>query len=230
MLVTQRKPDEEILRQVERDSRVFLVGCNGCHSACENGGAEDLPALKTLLEGSGKTITGATTVDFLCDKSLVRSRLSAFAGQIMASDSVLVATCGVGIQCVADSVVKRVRPACNTLNRGGNHGTWGATERCAECGDCLLDRTGGICPITSCSKSMVNGPCGGTTRDGHCEVDRKRDCGWHRIYVRLKDLGALDQMKQVVPPKKYGQYLPSHEMMTGKHWATDGPAVKGAKT
>jgi hypothetical protein len=229
MLVTQRKPDEEILAQVEADSRIFLVGCNGCHSACETGGAEDLPALTVLLQGAGKTVTGSTTVDFLCDKSLVRSRLRPFAEHIIGSDCVLVATCGVGIQCVADSVLKRVRPACNTQNRGGNHGTWGATERCAECGDCLLDKTAAICPITNCSKSMVNGPCGGTTSDGKCEVDRERDCGWHKIYTRLKELGALDQMKQIVPPKKYGNYLPTHDMMTGEHWATDAPAAKRAE-
>jgi electron transport complex protein RnfC len=174
MLVTERKPDDEILASVARDSKLFLVGCNGCHAACESRGAEDLPALKTLLEGAGKTVTGWFTVDFLCDKSLVRSRLRVFTPEIMDADSVLVATCGVGIQCVADSVVKRTRPACNTINIGGSHGTWGSTERCAECGDCLLDRTGGICPITNCSKSMVNGPCGGTTGDGKCEVDRKR--------------------------------------------------------
>jgi hypothetical protein len=230
MLVTERKPDEEILASVEGDERVFLVGCNGCHSACEKGGAEDLPAIAELIEGAGKTITGSTVVDFLCDKSLVRSRLRAFTRQIMAADSLIVATCGVGIQCVADSVLKRVRPGCNTINLGGNHGTWGATERCAECGDCLLDKTGGICPITNCSKSMVNGPCGGTTGDGKCEVDRERDCGWFRIFERLRDLDALDQLRQVVPPKKYGNYMPSYEVMTGEHWATDAPrpAMAGA--
>ncbi|MHC4481794.1 MAG: methylenetetrahydrofolate reductase C-terminal domain-containing protein [Planctomycetota bacterium] len=229
MLVTERKPDEEILRQVEGDGKVFLVGCNGCHSACEKGGAEDLPALTELLEGAGKAVTGSTTVDFLCDKSLVRSRLRAFTRKIMAADSVLVATCGVGIQCVADSVLKRIRPACNTINLGGSHGTWGATERCAECGDCLLDKTGGICPITNCSKSMVNGPCGGTTSDGLCEVDRERDCGWYRIYMRLKDLDALEQMKEIVPPKSYGNYLPSYDVMTSEHWATDAAVAAAGK-
>jgi hypothetical protein len=197
------------------------VGCNGCHSACEAPGAEDLPALTKLLAGAGKTITGSTTVDFLCDKSLVRSRLRAFTQQVMAADCVLVATCGVGIQCVADSVVKRTRPACNTINMGGEHGTWWSTERCAECGDCHLNKTGGICPITNCSKGMVNGPCGGTTADGKCEVDRKRDCGWHRIYLRLKEMNALDQMREVQPPKKYGKYLPSYEVLTSEHWAAD---------
>jgi hypothetical protein len=227
MLVTERKPDDEILASTEEDRKVFLVGCNGCHSACETGGAEDLPALRTLLEAADKQIIGEVTVDFLCDKSLVRSRLRPLAAAIMSSDCVLVATCGVGIQCVADSVVKRVRPGCNTINMGGSHGTWWSTERCAECGDCLLDKTAGICPITGCSKSMVNGPCGGTTSDGKCEVDRERDCGWHLIYERLKKLDALAQMKELVPPKQYGNYLPSWDVMTGQHWASDAPSQVG---
>jgi len=226
MLVTELKPRDELLRQVENDYRVFLLGCNGCASACETGGGENLPALRALLEEAGKTVTGQTTVDFLCDKSLVRSRLRPYTAQIMSSDSVLVATCGVGVQCVADSVLRRVRPACNTLNMGGSRGTWPGEERCAECGDCLLDRTGGICPITNCSKSMVNGPCGGTTADGKCEVDQKRDCGWYRIYMRLKELDELDRLKETVPPKRYGNYLPPYENMTNPNWAVDAPATE----
>jgi len=229
MLVTELKPQDEILASVQGDAKVFLVGCNGCASACRTGGGENLPALQSMLQEAGKSVSGATTVDFLCDKSLVRSRLRPFAERIMGSDSVLVATCGVGVQCVADSVLKRCRPACNTMNLGGSRGTWPASERCAECGDCLLDRTGGICPITNCAKSMVNGPCGGTTPEGKCEVDRERDCGWHRIYTRLKDLDALDQMKVIAPPKKYGNYLPSYEVMTSRFWAVDLPAMEDAK-
>ncbi len=229
MLVTELKPQDEILACLEKDARVFLVGCNGCAAACQTGGAENLPEVRALLEGAGKTVSGVTAVDFLCDKSLVRSRLRPFAAQIMGSDSVLVVTCGVGVQCVADSVLRRVRPACNTINIGGAQGTWPGVERCAECGDCLLDRTGGICPITNCSKSMVNGPCGGTTPEGKCEVDRQRDCGWHRIYQRLKDLDALDQMVRIAPPKKYGNYLPSYEVMTSPFWAVDVPGAEGAK-
>ncbi len=223
MLVTEVKPEEEILESLEGDEGVFLLGCNGCAEACETGGAENLPDLRGMLEEAGKHVTGTTTVDFLCDKSLVRSRLRPFTDQIMGSDSVLVATCGVGVQCVADSVLNRVRPACNTINLGGSRGTWPGSERCAECGDCLLDYTGGICPITNCAKEMVNGPCGGTTPDGKCEVDRERDCGWYRIYKRLQDLDALDQMKKIVAPKEYGNYLPSYELMTTQFWAVDTP-------
>ena len=228
MLVTELKPKEELLAQVEDDARVFVLGCDGCANACETGGAEHLPEIVKLLREDGKTVTGSKSVDFLCDKSLVRSTLRPYADDIMESDSILTATCGVGVQCVADSILNRVRPACNTLNMGGARGTWPSSERCAECGDCLLDKTGGICPITSCAKSMVNGPCGGTTADGKCEVDSKRDCGWYNIYCRLKDLDALEQMQEKVPPKDYGRYLPSYERMTSDFWAVDAPVEETA--
>lgn len=227
MLVTELKPQEEILEELEGDSGVFLLGCDGCASACETGGAENLPNLTEMLKNAGINLTGQTSADYLCNKSFIRSYLRPYEDAIMKSDCVLVATCGVGVQCVADSLLKRTRPACNTVNMGGSGGTQMSTERCAECGDCLLDQTGGICPITGCSKSMVNGPCGGATSDGKCEVDSKRDCGWYEIYQRLKDLKALDQMEEIVPPKKHGLFLPSYERMTSEFWAVQAQSEQG---
>ena len=60
--------------------------------------------------------------------------------------------------------------------------------------DNILCLTGGICPITACSKSLINGQCGGA-KNGKCEVDPNMDCGWERIYQKLKKLGRLDAMK-----------------------------------
>ena len=227
MLVTELKPKEEILAQLARDSSVFLLGCNGCASACQTGGAENLPALAAILEGAGKKVAAQVAADYLCNKSLIRSFLRPYTDQIMGADCVLVATCGVGVQCVADSMLKRARPACNTISMGGDSGVQLSGERCAECGDCMLDKTGGICPITNCSKCMVNGPCGGTTSKGCCEVDSKRPCGWYRIYMRLKDLNSLDQMKEIAPAKRYGLYLPTYERITGKFWTVEARPQQG---
>jgi len=111
MLVTEPKPAEEILAQLNGDGRVFLLGCNGCASACETGGAENLPALAKMLQEAGKQVAGQAALDYLCNKSLIRSGLRPHEAAIMGADSLLVATCGVGVQCVADSVLKRTRPA-----------------------------------------------------------------------------------------------------------------------
>jgi hypothetical protein len=70
---------------------------------------------------------------------------------------------------------------------------------CDGCGECVLDETAGICPRARCSKSMVNGPCGGTSKEGKCEVSSEMDCGWYLIYDRLKNLNRLENMKEIKP-------------------------------
>jgi hypothetical protein len=91
----------------------------------------------------------------------------------------------------------------NTICMGDYQGLWPSEERCAECGECLLAYTGGLCPITLCAKSLVNGQCGGTGYDGSCEVSKSRRCGWHMIYERLRDLGRLDDMRRLHTPRDY---------------------------
>jgi electron transport complex protein RnfC len=75
---------------------------------------------------------------------------------------------------------------------------------CGQCGECYLNGTGGICPITACSKSLINGQCGGA-KNGMCEVDKDMECGWERIYRKLEKLNKLDNMKYDVPKvRNYG--------------------------
>jgi hypothetical protein len=105
-----------------------------------------------------------------------------------------VMTCGLGVQSVAAAINKVCHPACNTVNMGGSRGEWRGSERCYECGQCLLDYTGGICPLTACSKSLVSGACGGAS-NGMCELSPYKPCGWELIYNRLKEKGQLDKLK-----------------------------------
>ena len=208
MLVSEQKPLEEILGYLDGESKVFLVGCNGCAEASHTGGPRQVLEMKARLEEAGKVVTGSTVVDFLCNPTLIKTSLRPYEQQIMSADSLLVMTCGVGIQATAASVIKPIHPATNTLSMGGAQGEWRGAERCAECGDCLLDYTGGICPITACSKSLINGQCGGS-RDGMCEVEQTvRPCGWVLIYERLKAIGRLDKMRQIIPPKAYRKTQP----------------------
>ena len=73
---------------------------------------------------------------------------------------------------------------------------------CRQCGECYLNITGGICPITACSKSLINGQCGGA-KNGMCEVDPNMECGWERIHRRLKQVGRLDALKCPVQIRNY---------------------------
>ena len=89
---------------------------------------------------------------------------------------------------------KPVYACCDTVELPGFQGVTPLEYDCGQCGECFLNLTGGICPITACSKSLVNGPCGGT-KNGKCEVCPEMDCGWERIIQRLKEQGRLDVLR-----------------------------------
>ena len=206
MLVSEQKPMDEILRSLEGEKRVFLVGCKGCAEGCESGGEQQIFEMKLKLEEADKTITGWSVIDMVCNETLSRMMLGAHETEITSADSVLVLTCGSGVQTIAAVVDRVVHPGCNTISSGGAHAEWKEAERCLECGDCILDYTGGICPIARCSKHLLNGPCGGS-QGGKCEVSPDLPCAWQLIIERLTKLGRLDMLEKVVPPKNWSVSL-----------------------
>lgn len=221
MIISEQKPLPEILKSLEGEQRIFLVGCKGCAEACHTGGEAQVMEMRKYLEGEGKTIVGYAVADFLCDKALVKFRLKAQEKEISSADSLLVMTCGIGVQATSAVVDKVTHPACNTINVGGARGEWWGDERCYECGECLLEYTGGICPLTACTKSLINGPCGGA-RNGKCEFEpENRDCGWHLIYERLKKFNHLDKMKTVLGPKDWSKMRPPKNLRSTIMWALE---------
>jgi ferredoxin len=220
MLRSEQKPFEEIMGYLEGNKKIFLLGCDGCAHASQTGGMPQVLAMKERLEGAGKKITGHTVIDFLCQKALVASRLRPLEDKVMEADSLLVLTCGVGVQAVAAMVKRPVYTGCNTISLGGSRGEWQGTERCVECGDCLLNYTGGICPLTACSKGLRNGACGGASK-GKCEVSPEKPCGWELIYERLKEVGRLDQFKVFIPPKAWNKQRPRTEILSTSLWALE---------
>jgi len=229
MLRSKQKPIEEILGYMEGESRVFILGCDGCAQASGSGGPVQVAEMKSKLEAEGKTVIGTDVVDFLCEKALVKSRLAPKTKAIMNSDSILVMTCGVGIQAVAASVNKLCHPGCDTQNLGGSRGEWPGNERCRECAECVLESTGGICPLTTCSKGLLSGQCGGASQ-GKCELSPDKDCGWELIYHRLKGLGQLDRLKTLAPPKKWSRMEPDVGLRATSDFALEKPAQKEGTT
>lgn len=221
MLLSQQKPLEEILGFLEGEKNIFIFGCNGCAEASGTGGKPQVLEMKEALEKAGKKVTGFSVVDFLCQKALVQSRLRGKTKELKAADSILAMTCGVGVQAVAAVSNKITHPACNTLPLGGMRGEWQGTERCQECGDCVLDMTGGICPLTACSKFLLNGACGGTTKEGKCEVDQEMECGWRLIYERLEKLGQVEKLRQVYDPKDHSKMMPPKGLRLSERWALE---------
>lgn len=220
MLVSELKPKNEILGLTEDCKSIYLVGCNGCSDVCRTGGPAVVEQFEEALK-ENKKICGVTNVDFLCNKVLTGTMLVRNAEQVNAADGILVFSCGVGVQVVGAVVDKPVFPATNTLSMGGFFGLWPGSEKCAQCGDCMLGYTGGICPITGCAKSLVNGQCGGTTENGDCEVEEGRPCAWAQIYQRLKTTGRLDLLKKIVNPRDKSKLMPSVSTRRTLYWAVD---------
>jgi electron transport complex protein RnfC len=121
------------------------------------------------------------------------------------TEHVLVVSCGLGIQTVADLAGKPVYAASNSLNYTGHHGMALTKKSCDACAQCYLNITGGVCPIVDCSKSLVNGQCGGA-KNGKCEVDGSKDCAWEKIYRRLEKQGRLEEfLNQPVQIRDYSK-------------------------
>ena len=208
MLISKQKPIEEILSYLEGDKSVFLIGCKGCAEGWGSGGEKQVAEMKNILQERGKAISGSVVVDMLRDSALTKLKLRSYKKEIVVAYSILVLTDGAGVQTVAEVVNKVVHPGCNTLSSGGAHAEWKEAERCLECGDCVLEFTGGLCPIARCSKHLLNGPCGGS-QGGKCEVDPDIPCVWQQIVDRLAELGQLDKLERLVTPKNWSVSLTS---------------------
>ncbi len=202
MLTTKQKPLEQILGYLDGERSVFILGCKGCAEGCHTGGEQEAADMQQKLKEAGKTVTGTALIDFMCQESLVRMTLQAQEDKVVAADSLLALCCGVGVQATSAVVDKMVHPGCNTVSMGGRHAEWREGERCMECGDCVLEFTGGICPVARCSKFLMNGPCGGSVK-GKCEVSQDVPCAWQLVIDRLTKLGRLDKMEKIVAPKDW---------------------------
>lgn len=194
MVISELKPMEEILAALDRERSVFLVGCSECATVCQVGGEEQLKEMAQKLEAAGKRVTGMMVAEPGCHQLKVKQDLRKHKEQVESADCLLVMSCGNGVQTAATVSAKAVHGATNTLFIGSVRRFGEFEEFCSACGDCLLDKTANICPITRCSKHLLNGPCGGTTAEGKCEVDSARDCAWMLIYKALTEQGRLEQV------------------------------------
>ncbi len=190
MIVTAEKPLEEVLAFLAPYRRILVLGCQGCFQPPR--GLKEAETYLPKLEAAGKAPRAATLAR-QCDARIVAK----LADQLGDAEVILSLACGVGVQMVSAAFPRvPVFPAQNTMFIGGEGAGGEFLEFCSGCGDCVLDRTGGICPITRCSKSLLNGPCGGS-QGGKCEVDPKLECAWHLIYERLKALGHLEALAEI---------------------------------
>lgn len=206
MIITAQKKFEDILKNLESVTKVFLVGCGECSTTCKSGGEAEVLAIKEKLEKQGKTVTGFVIPDAPCVAAQMKSALAKNIKAVKESEAILVMACGLGVQSVKanDRFERLILPGCDTLFAGAVDSQGVFQELCSACGECVLELTGGICPVTRCPKGLLNGPCGGMNK-GKCEVDKDRDCAWVLIYDELKKKGKLDQFSKRQPVKNYSK-------------------------
>ena len=199
--ITRQKSEEEIDRLLDGLGRVFILGCGTCVTLTRTGGEPEVRAMKERLSAQGRLITGELVLPVACD-NLTGEAMREYGQRIDQADVLLIMTCAFGVQTIARQLKKMVVPALDTLFIGKENGIGQFDEICTQCGTCILGETGGICPVTSCHKGLVNGPCGGTN-NGKCEIDPEKDCAWTLIYNRLKELGRLDSMRTLQKPRNH---------------------------
>jgi len=199
LIVAEQKPLEEIIKSLEGFGKIAIAACGTCVTVCMAGGEKEALKLASLLELNGKEKVKVITPKRQCDVEF----LDDVSGEFDDVDVILSLGCGAGVQFMAERFRgKLVLPGVNTkfIGVARDVGVW--TEMCQGCGQCILEKTGGVCPVARCSKSNFNGPCGGS-QNGKCEVDPEIDCGWQLIYDRLKELGRLDKLYEIIEPKDW---------------------------
>jgi hypothetical protein len=207
------KPFEEVLGYLQGRKRIVLMGCGGCATIFHTGGPKEIDEMAERLAKEGKEVIARIKLPFAvfaCYLPMSSMFLKEHRGEIEECDAMLMQSCGDGAQVVRGyleeemGIVKPMYPANNALGFSGG-GPASFKEECQACGACELGRTAGICPLVQCPKGLLNGPCGGTTIDGKCEVDPTRDCAWVMIYRRLEKLGALDELVEISAPHDWSK-------------------------
>jgi ferredoxin len=204
MIVADKKPIEEIIEEIKDHEKILILGCNECVTVCEAGGKKEVgvmaSALRMYFLNQGREVKiDENTLERQCDHEY----LEEIRDVMDQYDAVVSLACGVGVQFMAEKYhTTPIYPGVNTCFLGvtEKRGLW--TERCQACGECILARTGGICPVSRCAKRILNGPCGGST-NGKCEINKELDCAWQLIIDRLKALNKLDDYEKLSPLKDW---------------------------
>jgi ferredoxin len=213
MIGQVQKPIEEILEYLDGKDNIVLVGCGGCATVFHTGGEPEVKEMAEVLSRHGKNVLAAIAPpfgEFTCYAPWSKARLGKYRQEIEQCDAILMLSCGDGLQVVREFVMegefgllKPIYPGTNPIGHMGG-GPALFKEKCQQCGECLLGKFAGICPLTQCAKGLLNGPCGGS-QNGKCEVDPERDCAWALIIERLEKLDMLWMLDEIMPSKDWGQ-------------------------
>lgn len=203
MIVTEQKSLELIADYLKNSKKIFIVGCGECATTCSTGGEKEVADMISKLENElGKIVTGSVVIESPCDIRLIRKYFRKNENEINDADALLVMACGAALGAIRSLSNKKLVPALNGMYLGTTKRLGDFKEFCSLCKNCVLNYTAGYCPVTRCSKGLLNGPCGGSF-DGKCEVDAEKDCVWSSIIDYLKENNELHTLSEPLPPRDY---------------------------
>jgi ferredoxin len=202
VIISKKKPAEEIIKALEGETKVIILGCGECATVTQTGGEKEVAEMKALLEEAGKQVLATDVVHTGCAELDVKRVLRQHKEAVEQTEAFVVLSCGAGTQAVRATTDKHVIPGCDPLFLGNIQRSMDFVEKCTHCGKCVIDDYGAICPVIRCPKGLLNGPCGGT-RHGKCEVDPELDCAWVLIHEQLKREGREDKRTRIHEPKEW---------------------------
>jgi ferredoxin len=203
MIVTEKKDIKDILKYLKKTDDIFIIGCAQCATSCNTGGEKEVFELKQQLEEKDFNIIGFDVIDPPCDQRIVKLSFKKQKDIINRTDVFIVLACGAGINVISElTEKKRIIAGLNGLYLGSVKRLGQFNEYCSLCGECVVSKTGGICPVTRCSKHLLNGPCGGVVDGEFCELDNTKKCVWVEIINKLKELNQTDLLFEVLDNDK----------------------------
>lgn len=207
MIIAERKPIPELIEMLEPYDKILVAGCGGCVAVCSAGGKKEVEIMASALKlAFGKLNVKKEIIEQTVPRQCESEFVQQLSDNIKSVGAVLSLACGVGVEFLAERHPNTfVAPGLNTKFMGAVEASGVWLERCAGCGDCLLGKTGGLCPIVRCAKGIVNGPCSGVRDDGKCEARPAEDCVWLKICDRLRARQALPTLLEIAPPKDWSK-------------------------
>jgi ferredoxin len=199
MIITKSKNINTILNQINQES-VFIIGCSECATICKTGGENEISKLEKLLTKQGINVIGSVILEPACHKLNDKRILNKYKKELKDIKQIITLSCGNGAQTISEIFEdKEVISGTDTIFLGQIKHINEFEKKCNLCGNCIIDKYDGLCPITRCPKNMLNGPCGGSI-EGKCEIDNNMDCIWHLIYKKFKKKNRLKELKEINEP------------------------------
>ncbi len=197
------KAESELRALLDGKDNLFVIACNKCYKAFDTTTEPELEQFVKLAKDMGKTVVGTAKADFLCNETKAKNGLKNMIPEN--AECIVVISCGLGVQTVSAIAEIPAYTATNSIHYTGHHGMALTKKACDACAQCYLTMTGGICPVVDCSKSLLNGQCGGA-KNGKCEVSPDKDCAWEKIQQRLAAQGRLQELTaQTVQLRDYNK-------------------------